>query len=58
MITTPGGKVATNQLNQNVPIQLGSKIIKTTFLILGWILFGSQLDDLALSGARCRQPHR
>ena len=35
MITTLGGKVATNQLNQNVPIQLGSKIVKTTLLILG-----------------------
>jgi hypothetical protein len=35
MIATPGGKVATNQLNQNVPIWLGSKIVKTTLLILG-----------------------
>jgi hypothetical protein len=34
MIATPGGKIATNQLNRNVPIQLGSKIVKTT-LILG-----------------------
>jgi hypothetical protein len=35
MIATPGGKVATNQLNQSVPIQLRSKIFKTTLLILG-----------------------
>lgn len=35
MIATPGGKVATNQLNRNVPIQLESKIFKTTLLILG-----------------------
>jgi hypothetical protein len=35
MITTPGGKIATNQLNRNVPISLGSKIFKTTLLILG-----------------------
>jgi hypothetical protein len=35
MIAMPGGKVATNQLNQNLPIQLGSKIVKTTLLILG-----------------------
>jgi hypothetical protein len=35
MIATPGGKIATNQLNQNVPIQLGSKTVKTTLLILG-----------------------
>jgi hypothetical protein len=35
MITTSGGKIATNQLNRNVHIQLGSKIVKTTLLILG-----------------------
>jgi hypothetical protein len=35
MIATPGGKIATNQLNRSVPIQLGSKIFKTTLLILG-----------------------
>ena len=35
MIATLGGKVATNQLNQSVPIQLGSNIVKTTLLILG-----------------------
>jgi hypothetical protein len=35
MIATPRGKIATNQLNRNVPIQLGSKNVKTTLLILG-----------------------
>jgi hypothetical protein len=35
MIATPGGKIATNQLNQSVPIQLESHIIKTTLLVLG-----------------------
>jgi hypothetical protein len=35
MIAAPGGKIATNQLNQSVPIQLGSHIIKTTLLVLG-----------------------
>jgi hypothetical protein len=35
MIATPGGKIATNQLNQIVPISMGSKIFKTTLLILG-----------------------
>jgi hypothetical protein len=34
MIATLGGKIATNQLNRNVPIQLGSKIVKTALLIL------------------------
>jgi hypothetical protein len=35
MIATPGGKIATNQLKQSVPIQLGSHIVKTTLLVLG-----------------------
>jgi hypothetical protein len=35
MIATPGGKIATNQLNQSVPNQLGSHIVKTTLLVLG-----------------------
>jgi hypothetical protein len=35
MIATPGGKIATNQLNRNVPISMGSKIFKTTLLIFG-----------------------
>jgi hypothetical protein len=35
MIATPGGKIVTNQLNRNVPFQMGSKIVKTTLLILG-----------------------
>jgi hypothetical protein len=34
MIATHGGKIATNQLNQSVPISLGSKIFKTTLLSL------------------------
>jgi hypothetical protein len=45
MIATPGGKVATNQLNQSVPIRMGSHIVKTTLLILGLenvdIIFGA-----------------
>jgi hypothetical protein len=35
MIAKPGGKVASNQLNQSVPIRLGSHIVKTTLHILG-----------------------
>jgi hypothetical protein len=35
MITTPGGKIATNQLIWSVPISMGSKIFKTALLILG-----------------------
>lgn len=35
MIVVPGGKVATYQLNRSVPIQVGSKIFKTTLLTMG-----------------------
>jgi hypothetical protein len=35
MIATPGGKIATNQLNQSVPIQLGGHIVNATLLVLG-----------------------
>jgi hypothetical protein len=35
MIATPGGKIVTNQLNRNVPISMGSRIFKTTLLVLG-----------------------
>jgi hypothetical protein len=35
MIATPGGKVATYQLNRHVPIKLGSIIVGTTLLIMG-----------------------
>jgi hypothetical protein len=34
-ISTPGGWVATYQINKNVPIKFGSLIIKTNLLILG-----------------------
>jgi hypothetical protein len=34
-IATPGGRVATYQLNRQVPIKLGSLIFKTTLLIMG-----------------------
>jgi hypothetical protein len=34
-ISTPGGRVATYQINRHAPIKFGSLIIKTTLLILG-----------------------
>jgi hypothetical protein len=34
MIPTPGGRVATYQLNRHVPIKFGSLIFKTTLLIM------------------------
>ena len=33
-ISTPGGRVATYQINRHVPIKFGSLVIKTTLLIL------------------------
>jgi hypothetical protein len=35
MIATPGGRVATYQLNRQVPIKLGTVIFRTTLLIMG-----------------------
>jgi hypothetical protein len=34
MIVTPGGKIASNQICRNVPIQLGSNLAKTDLLVL------------------------
>ena len=34
LITTPGGKIASNQILRRVPIQLGSKLIKTDLIPL------------------------
>jgi hypothetical protein len=34
-ISTPGGRVATYQINRLMPIKFGSLVIKTTLLILG-----------------------
>jgi hypothetical protein len=34
-MSTPGGRVATYQINRHVPIKFGSLVIKTTLLILG-----------------------
>jgi predicted aspartyl protease len=34
MITTPAGKISSNQIYRKVPIQLGSHLIKTDLLLL------------------------
>jgi hypothetical protein len=34
MIATPGGKIASNQICRNVPIQLGSNLVNTDLLVL------------------------
>jgi hypothetical protein len=67
MIATPGGKIATNQLNRSVPISLGSKIFKTTLLILGlegmdiilgadWMTHHQVVLDVAARALEIRSP--
>jgi hypothetical protein len=67
MIATPGGKIATNQLNRSVPISLGSKIFKTTLLILGlegmdiilgadWMTHHRVVLDVAARSLEIRSP--
>jgi len=34
MISTPGGRIASNQIIRNVPIKLGSKIFKIDLILL------------------------
>ena len=34
IIATPGGKIASNQITRHVPLQLGSKLIKTELILL------------------------
>ena len=34
MISTPGGKVASNQIIRKVPLKLGSKIFRTDLILL------------------------
>jgi hypothetical protein len=34
IISTPGGKIGSNQLVRHIPIQLGSKVIKTDLVLL------------------------
>ena len=34
MISTPGGKVASNQIVNNAPLKLGSKTIPTNLILL------------------------
>jgi hypothetical protein len=34
MIATPGGKIVSNRICRNVPIQLGSNLVKIDLLVL------------------------
>jgi hypothetical protein len=67
MIATPRGKIATNQLIRSVPISMGSKIFKTTLLILGlegmdiilgadWMTHHRVVLDVAARALEIRSP--
>jgi hypothetical protein len=67
MITTPAGKIATNQLIRSVPISMGSKIFKTALLILGlegmdiilgadWMTHHQVVMDVAARALEIRSP--
>jgi hypothetical protein len=67
MIATPGGKIATNQLIRSVPISMGSRIFKTTLLILGlegmdiilgadWMTHHRVVLDVAARALEIRSP--
>jgi hypothetical protein len=44
-ISTPGGRVATYQINKNVPIKFGSMIIKTNLVIFGFGELGYHIGN-------------
>jgi hypothetical protein len=67
MIATPRGKIATNQLIRSVPISMGSKIFKTTLLIMGlegmdiilgadWMTHHQVVMDVAARALEIRSP--
>jgi hypothetical protein len=66
-ISTPGGRVATYQINRHVPIKFGSLVIKTTLLILGldsvdiilgtdWLSRHQTVIDIATSAIEIHSP--
>jgi hypothetical protein len=66
-ISTPGGRVATYQINRHVPIKLGSFIFKTTLLIMGldnvdiilgtdWLLRHHAVIDVAARAIEIHSP--
>jgi hypothetical protein len=67
MIVTPGGRVATYQLNRQVPIKLGSIIVGTTLLIMrlesvdiilgtDWLSWHHALIDVAAMAIEIQSP--
>ena len=68
MITTPGGKITSNQILRHVPIQLGSKLIKTNLIslslegmdvILGmdWMTQNKVLLDISSRSVEINSPY-
>jgi hypothetical protein len=66
-ISTPGGRVATYQLNRRVPIKLGSLVFKTTLLVMGlesvdiilgtnWLSRHQALIDIAARAIEIHSP--
>jgi hypothetical protein len=66
-ISTPGGRVATYQINMHVPIKFGSLVIKTTLLILGldsvdiilgidWLSRHQEVIDIAVRAIEIHSP--
>jgi hypothetical protein len=66
-ISTPGGRVATYQINKNVPLKFGSLIIKTNLLILGldsvdiilgtdWLTRNQTVMDIAARAIEVHSP--
>jgi hypothetical protein len=51
-ISTPGGRVATYQINKNVPIKFGSLIIKPTSSFWVWIAWISYWELIGYPGIR------
>ena len=69
MITTPGGKIASNQITRCVPIKLGSKLIKTDLILLNlegmdvilgvnWMTTHKVLLDISSRAVEIDSPHQ
>jgi hypothetical protein len=69
MISTPGGKITSNQMVKSVPIQLGSKLIKTDLVLLdlegidviletNWMTEHGVLLDISSRVIEINSPHQ
>jgi hypothetical protein len=68
MISTPGGRITSNQIVKSVPIQLGSKLIKTDLVLLNlggidvilgtnWMTEHGVLLDISSQVIEINSPH-